>query len=698
MRLFRPQEWTWNTIYLFLSNSFGKWASNSPDFAAGRVSTTVLDIFAILYLNVVIAVIVSAVQVKLRGLKYGLSPVVESGHTVVLGFNASVLSIIREVCLANESEGGGVIVVLERGNTIAMAAELAAFLDEDELKGTKVVFRNGTRLRLADLDFVAVPTARAIIAVADQRHDADTADAEMLQVMLNLSGMQLTEGTAIVAEIRDVDSTDFIQQVASAVSSSLTSHDIVGSLLLFFVRQPGLVRVYGAVLGFTGSEFYVARWPDLIGRRWSEVTFSFPDAVPIGLRRPDGSVLLNPQKDTRFTEHDELIVLAEDNDTYSCEAAAVLGERRAAPPRAADAALPEIMLLLGWRRDLPRMLELFDRTAPPMSEVHIVCDLTLRQREEELAADGLGVLHNVTLIHHVGSTTSRRTLKGLPLEYATSALIMAAYNERTKPAHSDSRALATLTLLKRMHAEAQALARIRPPRQLPIVVQILDPRTQRTVDASAHVWRSADFVLSNELTSKMLAMISEDLSVKTILEALVGEADTYLSLMHPSECLPARARHGAVSGGPGGGAASFWELSRECTLEHDATLIGYIPDDDPRDPYAEPPQCIINPEAKGEQRTWANLRLVVIKRDRRLKPPEERAHSPGILGRPRSTSPHGWAPGEGPPGGYDAWQDPQAIPQMQLPQQLRSRRSLAPAAAVAWSPNALYEPHLVAPA
>ena len=686
---------------LFLSNSYGSWSSNSPEFTEGRISTSLVAIFAILYLNVVIAVIVSAVQAKMRALKYGLSPVVERGHTVVLGFNAAVLSIIRELCMANESEGGGVVAVLERGNTVQMAAELAAFLTEEELRGTKVVFRNGTRLRLADLEFVSAHTARAVIAVADQRCDADTADAEMLQVMLNLSGLEMAEGATIVAEVRDVDSTDFIEQVASAISSSVTSHDIVGSLLLFFVRQPGLVRVYNAVLGFTGSEFYVSRWPDLTGRRWSEVTICFPDAVPIGLRRPGGAVLLNPPADTRVTAEDELIVLAEDNDTYRCEAPAALGERRAAPPRARDAALPEVMLLLGWRRDLPRMLELFDRMAPPRSELHIVCDLTLAQREEELEADGLGVLNNVTLVHHVGATTSRRTLGALPLTYATSALILSSYDESVKAAHSDSHALATLTLVRRMHAEAQAVARVRPPRTLPICVQILDPRTQRTVDAAPHVWRSADFVLSNELTSKMLGMISEDLSVKTILTALVGEADTYLSLMHPSECLPARARHGASGGGPGGGAASFWELSRECTLEHDATLIGYIPDDDPRDAWADAPACVINPEGKGEQRTWANVRLVVIKRDPRLQPPPERANSPGVLARQRSPSPRGG--GAAAPGGFDSWQqndayrDGRDAPQQRPPLALRSRRGMA-VAPVAWSPNALYEPHLVAPA
>lgn len=207
------QDWVWASAYLIMSNGFSKWDTLAPPDVAGRTSVTLVNIFAILYMQLVIAVLVSAVQRKMKALKYGLSPVVERGHTVVLGFNSAVLSVIRQLCLANESEGGGVVAVLARGNTVEMAAEVNAFLSDEELKGTKVVFRNGTRLRIADLEFVAVPFARAVIAVADQRCDADTADAEMLQVMLNLSGVGMTEGAAIVAEVRDVDSTDFIKQV-----------------------------------------------------------------------------------------------------------------------------------------------------------------------------------------------------------------------------------------------------------------------------------------------------------------------------------------------------------------------------------------------------------------------------------------------------------------------------------------------------
>ena len=30
--------------------------------------------------------------------------------------------------------------------------------------------------------------------------------------------------------------------------------------MVMFVRQPGLARVYGQILGFDGDEFYIASW------------------------------------------------------------------------------------------------------------------------------------------------------------------------------------------------------------------------------------------------------------------------------------------------------------------------------------------------------------------------------------------------------------------------------------------------------
>jgi hypothetical protein len=653
---------------LFLSGGYCAFPHSSPEHADGRIGTTIIIIIGILFLSVVIAVIVRSVQAKMRALKQGLSPVVERGHTVLLGFGTAALSVIRELALANKSEGGGTVAVLAAGDTVAMARELGTFLSEAELHGTNVVFRNGSRLRLRDLQRVATKTARAVIAVSDSRVDAATADAEVLQVMLNISCMQMDRSARVVAEVQDGNYASVISLIAPRVSV-VASHDTVGALLLLFVRQPGLARVYAAVLGFADSEFYVARWPALTGARWSDVFPCFPHAVPIGVRRAGGAVLLNPAAAERLTASDELIVLAEDNDTYTCEPAAVLGARAPAPPPAPPRSAPDVLLVAGWRRDIDRMLSLFDRVANPGSEVHILCPLDADVRAEELSQ--LPALRNTRLFHHVGSTCAKRDLVALPLARFTGALVLSQEGEGVQACHSDSHGLASLTLLRRLRAVAtdeavrqgawqqhgQGLDVPPPPPPAPLtpqqrrgargapptphapppppplatVVELLDPRTQRTVDASPHVWSVADFTLSNELTSKMLAMISEDLSVKSIVEALTGGADTHLSLMRASACAPAH-----------GGAASFWELARECVLTHGATLIGYVEEDAPRtqlpgapwvDPGAPPavdgakdtralPRCVINPPDKLLRRRWGETQLVIIKSDKRLRPVE----------------------------------------------------------------------------
>ena len=35
-------------------------------------------------------------------------------------------------------------------------------------------------------------------------------------------------------------------------------------------------------------------WPQLVGRSWAEVLVSFEDAIPLGVRRPDGALMINP--------------------------------------------------------------------------------------------------------------------------------------------------------------------------------------------------------------------------------------------------------------------------------------------------------------------------------------------------------------------------------------------------------------------
>lgn len=76
------------------------------------------------------------------------------------------------------------------------------------------------------------------------------------------------------------------------------------------------VQIWEDILGFENAEFYLKRWPKLDGKTFAEVLISFPDAIPCGVKVAKGGMLLNPKDDYVLQEGDELLVVAEDEDSY----------------------------------------------------------------------------------------------------------------------------------------------------------------------------------------------------------------------------------------------------------------------------------------------------------------------------------------------------------------------------------------------
>lgn len=71
-------------------------------------------------------------------------------------------------------------------------------------------------------------------------------------------------------------------------------------------------------MGFENAEFYIKKWPQLDGMRFEDVLISFPDAVPCGVKvaANGGKIVINPEDDYILKEDDEVLVIAEDDDTY----------------------------------------------------------------------------------------------------------------------------------------------------------------------------------------------------------------------------------------------------------------------------------------------------------------------------------------------------------------------------------------------
>ncbi|TMW63514.1 hypothetical protein Poli38472_002455 [Pythium oligandrum] len=561
-----------------------------------RVLGVVMTLIGILYFSVIMGFVVDGIREKMDSLKKGKSKVAEEGHTLMLGWTDKSISLIRQICLANASEKGGVIVVLAEIDKEDLEAELASHLRVEELRGTKVIFRTGTPLLSVDLLKVAAHRARSIIIMANSNGDADRSDAAVLRTVLSLKTLPELSGH-IVAELRDIDNEPLVRLVGGDEVEILVSHDVIGRLVLMAARSPGLARVFSCLLGFDGNEFYFKEWPECVGVKFGELAERFPDAVPLGIKRASGEVLIAPDVDVSVQQGDTIMVLAEDDDTYkACPPVHI--DAGMLPTALAKSTQKERILMCGWRRDIRDMILLLDSMVVCGTELHMLCEEPVHLRNKILLECGLNVdtLKNLRLVHHYGNTAVRRHLETLPLHTFSSLMILSDESRETDIMHSDSHTLASLLLVRdlqmKMHHSSGAITDALDASKC--ICEVLDPRTQRTISTSSTILRLSEFIQSNELISCILAMISESRDVRIILDELLG-ADGATFEVDPSSRYCSQSE-----------SLSFWQLAKRVSSLGEI-LCGY-------QMRGAIDETILNPTEKTVARTWSGVDLIILRK------------------------------------------------------------------------------------
>lgn len=505
-----------------------------PRIVSVSISSGGMLIFAMM-----LGLVSDAISEKVDSLRKGKSEVIEKNHILILGWSDKLGSLLKQLAIANKSVGGGVVVVLAERDKEEMEMDIAKL--EFNFMGTSVICRSGSPLILADLKKVSVSKARAIIVLASDEN-ADQSDARALRVVLSLTGVKEGLRGHVVVEMSDLDNEPLVKLVGGELIETVVAHDVIGRLMIQCALQPGLAQIWEDILGFENDEFYIKRWPQLDGLCFKDVLLSFPDAVPCGIKvaAEGGKIILNPDDNYVLKEGDEVLVIAEDDDTY---APGPLPEvRRGRFPKMQDPPkYPEKILFCGWRRDIDDMIMVLEAFLAPGSELWMFNEVPEKEREKKLTDGGLDIsgLVNIKLVHREGNAVIRRHLENLPLETFDSILILADESLEDSVVHSDSRSLATLLLIRDIQSKRlpykdtkSASLRIsgfshtswiREMQQASdksiIISEILDSRTRNLVSVS----RISDYVLSNELVSMALAMVAEDKQINRVLEELFAE-------------------------------------------------------------------------------------------------------------------------------------------------------------------------------
>ncbi|CAD5189494.1 unnamed protein product [Musa acuminata subsp. malaccensis] len=587
---------------LWLSWTFVADSGNHADQVGSgpRIVSVSISSGGMLIFAMMLGLVSDAISEKVDSWRKGKSEVIESDHILILGWSDKLGSLLKQLAIANKSIGGGVIVVLAERDKEEMEMDIAKL--EFDFMGTSVICRSGSPLILADLKKAfPVSKARAIIVLAADEN-ADQSDARALRVVLSLTGVKEGLKGHVVVELSDLDNEPLVKLVGGELIETVVAHDVIGRLMIQCALQPGLAQIWEDILGFENAEFYIKRWPQLDGMCFEDVLISFADAVPCGVKvaANGGQIVINPDDSYVIKEGDEILVLAEDDDTYSPGPPPEV-RRGFLPNVPSPPKYPEKILFCGWRRDIDDMIMVLEAFLAPGSELWMFNEVPEKEREKKLTDGGLDLsgLTNIRLVHKEGNAVIRRHLESLPLETFDSILILADESLEDSVVHSDSRSLATLLLIRDIQSkrlpskEAKSPLRyagfshsswIREMQQASdksiIISEILDSRTRNLVSVS----RISDYVLSNELVSMALAMVAEDKQINRVLEELFAEEGNEMCIKSAEYYLYEQEE------------LCFYDIMVRARQRKEI-VIGYR--------LANTDQAIINPENKSEVRKWS---------------------------------------------------------------------------------------------
>ena len=465
---------------------------------AFRFAMLAVTLGGIFIVSALIGVLNTGLEDKLGELRKGRSRVVEAGHTVILGWNEQVFSIISELVLANANQPRSCVVVLGQADKVAMEEAI-----RDNVGGTgrtRIVCRSGNPIDLADLDIVSPHTAKSIIILSPA---SDDPDSNVIKAMLALTNnpRRRPEPYHIVAEIRDAKNMEVARLVGKDEVELVLVGDLISRIIAQTCRQSGLSVVYTELLDFGGDEIYFHEEPALRGKTFGEALLAYGDSTVIGLQPKEGAASLNPPMGSVIGAGDRLIVISEDDDTIKLAGhaqAPINAQQIVNRPPAAPA--PERSLILGWNWRAPSIINELDHYVAPGSEVTVVSN---NADAGDLVARQCADTQNQKITCVTGDTTDRRTLDGLNATRYDHVIVL-SYADVLDEQQADAQTLITLLHLRDIADRAG--------KPLSIVSEMLDLRNR----ALAEVTKADDFIVSDKLVSLMLSQVSENKQLNAV--------------------------------------------------------------------------------------------------------------------------------------------------------------------------------------
>ena len=480
---------------------------------AFRLFMLLITIAGLFIFSSLIGSISSGIDESISNLRKGKSKVIETNHTLILGYSSMIYSVISELCLANESNKKAVIVVLADKDKVEMEDDIRSKISDT--KTSKIIVRSGNPLDLRDLLMVNYNEAKSIILLSPENEE--NPDNQVIKSVLSITGNKnrKKEPYHIVAEIKDNENRQVANLVGGKEVSYVFSSDLISRLTAQTCRQSGLSIIYSDLLQFEGDEIYFYSDHGLIGLTFKQCVYSFEDSCVMGVFTSDRKVLLNPDMNYTINKDDQIILIAQDDSKIN----RLLIPKEILPvnfiPAPKREKALETTLILGWNHKGKKIIEELDHYVVKGSSVSILGEI-------EDVKDSLALLseelQNITLYFQHGNINDRNTLDELRIE-SFNHIIVLSYMDKGSIQISDAITLICLVHLRDISEKAG--------KDFSVVSEMLDVQNREL----AEVAKADDFIVSDNLLSLLMTQIAENKDLEMVYENLFNDegAEIYLN-------------------------------------------------------------------------------------------------------------------------------------------------------------------------
>lgn len=473
----------------------------APNWILRTVALTV-TIGGIFIVSTLIGTITSGMEGAIEEMRKGRSRVLESNHTLILGWSPKIFTIISELLIANENKKKPRIVIMADRDKVEMEDEIRQKFPNT--KNTKVICRTGSPLDLDDLKVANPHEAKSIIIVSPE--DADQPDVYVIKSILALTNNpdRRKEDYHIVAELREDKNMEAGELVGGHEASLILSSDLIARVTAQTCRQSGLSVVYTELMDFDGAEIYFNEEPKLVGKTYRQTIDAYEDSAVMGFMQADGTVMINPPMDTVIKKGDQIIAITEDDESLIVsDKAAPAADKASIREGQRVPAGKEKTLVLGWNEKGTMIINELDNYVGTGSEILVVSDVSTAEEEANALKPGL---NKQQLTYRNAAITERNILDEVDCKSFHHIIILCSNEKPVQEA--DAEVLITLLHLRNI-AEQNSV-------NLSIVSEMRDVRNR----ALAEIAKADDFIVSDKLVSLLLSQISENKHLEKVFKDL----------------------------------------------------------------------------------------------------------------------------------------------------------------------------------